>query len=56
MDLLLIGTAFLFTFLAVIVWQSVRSGPLTGTELRRRINALHHDNIGHQPGWTFTSS
>ena len=49
MDLLLIGTAFLFTFLAVIVWQSVRSGPLTGTELRRRINALHHDNIGHQP-------
>ena len=49
MDLLLIGTAFLFTFLAVIVWQLVRSGPLTGTELRRRINALHHDNIGHQP-------
>ena len=49
MDLLLIGTAFLFAFLAVIVWQSVRSGPLTGTELRRRINALHHDNIGHQP-------
>ena len=48
MDLLLIGTAFLFAFLAVIVWQSVRSGPLTGTELRRRINALHHDNIGHQ--------
>ena len=49
MDLLLIGTAFLFAFLAVIVWQSVRSGPLTGLELRRRINALHHDNIGHQP-------
>ena len=52
MDLLLIGTALLLAVLVVIqVWQSVNRSmtPMTLTELRRRINALHHDNVGHQP-------
>ena len=51
MDFLLIGIAFLLVFFTVIlVWQSVSRSmtPMTLMELRRRINALHDDNVGHQ--------